>query len=185
MSVDTGDEQNAEPIMNFLAQMPLLNFLKLGTTSPIDYTNVLHSSLTHLYICNMKLPLTLPVDPSCYSNLEVAVIDCHDFVFQEGLARALAQAENLRSLVLNINYCDVAALCTLVKSSKSLSVLYITTSLNSDLDGDNDCGRLDLEAKSLVRSAKANGRIIDIQMFVRVFLYGMTMFEINTATWFQ
>ena len=117
---------NEQFVWGFLKQMPFLQILRFKQYCDKDcmeISNVLHSNLTHISLCGDCL--LLPTVPSCYANLEELYLCDEAFVFREDLARALAQAKNLCSLVLDVYSCDVRALTTLVNSSKSLSVLHV------------------------------------------------------------
>ena len=176
---------NEQFVLGFLKQMPFLQILcsevQYCDKVCMDFSNVLHSNLTHISLCGGCL--LLPTVPSCYANLEELYLRDEAFVFQEDLARALAQAKNLCSLGLDVYSCDVRALTTLVNSSKSLSVLRVA--LKSEV-GFGSCytanpeGRVALFEKSLIRIAKCKGRLID----VKIGSYACVGFYTYTHTWF-
>ena len=177
-----GGAGNEQFVLGFLKQMPFLQILcfevQYCDKVCMDFSNVLHSNLTHICDC-----LLLPTIPSCYANLEELYLCDEAFVFREDLARALAPAKNLCSLELDVYSCDVRALTTLVNSSKSLSVLHVA--LKSEV-GFGSCytanpeGRMALFEKSLIRIAKCKGRLIDVKIGSNAYVD----FDIYTCTWF-
>ena len=93
---------NAEKVLNFLSRITTLKVLELFVTAPIPngWERLLRSCrLTHLsvYCCG---GLDLPVDPSCYADMEEFFL--RNFVLKPDLANALAQAKKLSVFVLDV-----------------------------------------------------------------------------------
>ena len=99
--------------------------LHVSIAGGVGWEKLLRSCrLTHLFVVT-RCGLTLPVDPSCYADMEHLVLRDSYFVLKPDLANALAQAKKLSELVLEVSYCELKMIGDFMNTSKSLSKFHI------------------------------------------------------------
>lgn len=116
-----------ERTLDFISHITSLRVLVLDTNEGImnGWARLLHScNLTHLCVSSHG-GLGLPADPSCYTNMEKLLVADSFFVFKTSLANALAKAEKLSVLMMEISSCDLVGVKNIVAASKSLSRFHI------------------------------------------------------------
>ena len=108
------ESDNAKKVLSFLSRITTLRVLDLSLPAPITsgWERLLHSCrLTHFSVSNYNFycgPCRLPVDPSCYADMEEFFL--RNFVLKPDLANALAQAKKLSVLVLDVCYYELKAI---------------------------------------------------------------------------
>ena len=125
-------------------------------------TNMLRSSsnLTHLFI--EKYPgkkLTLPLDYSCYRNLEKMYFDCDDFIFSNELAKTISKCKNMKVLALMISVITVTAILTMFDSLKGLLIFFVQTMSHTAFRSEKTA---DAFSKCSISKSKSQGKITDV-----------------------
>lgn len=109
--------------------------------------------------------MTLPADPSCYTNLETLVVRRSKFFLDDSMARALVQSKKLNVLVLEVSSFDTTAITTILELSESLSVFYILTDICSTFTGRRYKLRARLFGSSQRKKMREEGKLIDFEIF--------------------
>ena len=118
------------------------------------------SNLTYLFI--EKYPgkkLTLPLDYSCYRNLEKMYFDSDDFIFSNELAKTISKCKNMKVLALMISVITVSAILTMFDSLKGLLIFFVRTMSHTAFRSEKNA---DAFSKCLISKSKSHGRITDV-----------------------
>ena len=116
---------------NTLTSMPSLIYFHFESIPSIivfsGLTNILHS-YSNLTLFITKYPgnkLTLPLDVSCYRNLEKMYLDSNDFIFSDELANTMSKCEHMKVLALKISSITATGITTMFDSFTSLHVFIV------------------------------------------------------------
>ena len=153
---------------NFFTSMPSLSYFCFKSIPPTNVisglTAILKSftHLTHLYI--HKIPgstFTLPLDASCYSNLENIYLHCADYEFTEELADIISQCKGVKILALRILSISETSIKKLFDSLPFLLRFQVHTDSIINFLTVTRVGEFQ---SSLLEKAKSQGRMIDIKI---------------------
>ena len=124
-----------------LTSMPSLNYFHFESIPSIivlsGLTNALrsYSNLIHIYI--VKHPgnnLTLPLDYSCYRNVEKIYLDYSDFIFSDELAKTISKCKLMKVLALKISAITATGIANMFDSLSSLMIFLFERHLIQHFD---------------------------------------------------
>ena len=156
---------------NILTSMPSLTYFRFESIPSITVfsglTSILHSysNLTRLFIT--KYPgnkLTLPLDISCYRNLEKMYLDCNDFIFSDELANTMSKCEHMKVLAMKISSITATGVTTMFDSLTSLLIFIVRTTSHTAFRSKKTAKAF---SRCLSEKSKSQGRTTDVQITSR------------------